>query len=136
VARQGWNWGQKDGKFWYFYYWNVPENPILNDFANLYQITALRVFGANQYNLQGSPIPNYEHLNLANPVHTYEINNYNLWWLSKLHPFLGTRKNMLLAALLLLFGTGTFVLIRRELDEDPPQPLIALPDLEPEPSPA
>ena len=118
VARQGFNWGEKEGKFWYFYYWNVGENPILSSFENLYESTALRVFGDGAYNLQASPIPNYEHLKLANPVHSYEINNYNIWWTAKFDPFLGTRKDILLAALLLLMGTGTFVLLRREMNDD------------------
>ena len=118
VTRQGFNWGYKYGHFWYYYYWDPSRNPILTGFRNLYEITALRVFGDNAYNLQASPIPNYLHFNLANPVHSYEINNYNIWWLAKMHPFLGTRKDMLLAALLLLAGAGTFVLLRREMNDD------------------
>lgn len=118
AARQGFNWGYKNGEFWYFYYWDPSRNPILLDFDNLYQLTALRVFGDNAYNLQASPIPNYLHLNLENPVHAYEINNYNLWWLATVHPLFGTHKDVALAALWLLMGAGVFVYLRRELDDD------------------
>jgi hypothetical protein len=97
VARQGFNWGYKNGHFWYFYYWNVPRSPLIVDFQNAYELTALTVFGQQQYQLGVSPIPPYEHLNLANPVHNYEINNFNLWWLATQHPFLGVRADLLLA---------------------------------------
>lgn len=120
VARQGFNWGYKNHQFWYFYYWDVPRSPILVNFQNLYEIAALRVFNQQQYDLGASPIPTYEHLNLANPVHSYEINNFNLWWLATQHPFLGTRRDAILAALLIMMGAGTFVLLRREIKGELP----------------
>jgi hypothetical protein len=118
VARQGFNWGYRDRQFWYFYYWDPSRNPILIGFQNVYEITALRVFGDGAYNIQASPIPNYLHLRLTNPVHSYEINNYNLWWMGTMHPLVGTRKDVVVAAMWLLLGAVTVVFLRRELKEE------------------
>lgn len=115
AARQGFNWGYRRGQFWYFYYWNINRNPILISYQNLYQITALRLFGQEQYNLQASPIPRDEHLNLANPVHNYEINNYNVWWLGTYNPLFGTHRDAIAAIFWMLFAGGSGFLLWREL---------------------
>jgi hypothetical protein len=117
VARQGFNWGYHRGQFWYFYYWVPARNPILISFENLYEITALRLFHQEQYLLWRSPIPVYEHLDLSNPIHDYEIDNYNLWWLAARHPFIGTHKNLVIAAFWLMLAIVSFRLLRKELDE-------------------
>jgi Dolichyl-phosphate-mannose-protein mannosyltransferase len=118
ASGQGFHWGYFENQFWYLYYWEPARSPIVIGFQNLYEITALRVFGDSSYDLQASPIPNYLHYNLSNPVHSYEINNYNLWWMGTNHPLFGTRKDVVLAALWLLLGAGTLVLLRRQLAEE------------------
>jgi len=119
AAHQGFNWGYKRGQFWYFYYWNIDRSPILVGAQNLYEITALRLFGQKQYELSASPIPSNEHLDLANPVHSYEINNYNLWWLATYAPFAGTHRDGILAAFWFLLTAGSLVLVVREVTRAP-----------------
>ncbi len=118
AARQGFNWGEKDGHFWYYYYWDPGRNPIIQAFENVYELSALRIFGQNQYNLGVSPIPTYEHLNLSNPAESYEINNFNVWWLAARTPFIGTHRDAGLAVFWLLVAGGSLWLLWREMRYD------------------
>lgn len=118
VARQGFNWGSKYGHFWYYYYWDVNRNPILISFDNLYEITALRIFGQDQYRLTASPVPrNQTSVQLDNPLALYEINNYNLWWLGTYEPLIGTHKDAILAGFWFLLAAGSLVYLRKEMKE-------------------
>jgi len=118
VARQGFNWGEKNGHFWYYYYWEPNRNPIIQGFENMYELTALRLFGQNQYQLGVSPIPTYEHLNLSNPAESYEINNFNVWWLAARTPFIGTHRDIVLALFWFLLAGGSLWLLWREMRYD------------------
>lgn len=117
VARQGFNWGYRNGQFWYLYYWDLSRNPILIQFQNLYEVTAIRLFHQEQYRFAQSPIPTYEHLKLENPIHEYEIDNFNLWWLAARGALIGTHKNAILAAFWLFMAIGSFGVLRRKLDD-------------------
>lgn len=118
AARQGFNWGEKNGHFWYYYYWEPDRNPIVQGFQNMYELTALRVLGQNQYELGVSPIPTYEHLNLSNPTESYEINNFNVWWLAARTPLVGTHRDGILAVFWLLVAGSSFWLLWREMRYD------------------
>jgi hypothetical protein len=98
VAGEGFHWGPKDGKFAYDYYWDVSRNPILEGAQGLYQITAIRLFGDNHYELSRSPVPPSSDIKLGNPATNYEINNFNLWWMATRDQLVGPRKAALLAA--------------------------------------
>ncbi|HZT95205.1 MAG TPA: glycosyltransferase family 39 protein [Chloroflexota bacterium] len=116
AAHQGFNWGPKYGHFWYYYYWDLNRNPILEGYENLYQITALRLFGQQQYDLTATPIPAGMHMDLSNPNNNYEINNYNLWWLGVRTPFIGTHKDAALAFLWFLLAVFSGALMWKELN--------------------
>jgi Dolichyl-phosphate-mannose-protein mannosyltransferase len=93
------------GAYYYHYYWNVQQSPILVQMDDVLQVVRLDVLGDRRYDLVNRPMVCRPHRPTpcpsSNPAELYPVNTLAFWWTDTRHPLLGARTRLALAAGLL-----------------------------------